>query len=358
MQRAAADVGLVVSLQTLAAGAGGLQQYHAATLGVGRVALDGGSALGLAVLIGSAARGDDGGASAADDDVGFRVDALGGCSRYLDVHDTAVDEDAVVGLQTVVGSRLGIEVDALADDDVVGRVDGVVVVAVDGERAVAANEQLTLAVEGALLVVGFRRGAVGQLVVAFHDEECALLAQQVQCRRVGVGDVGSAELHLVLLVARDGQRAVGGRAADHVADALRLAVVGRDVGPVGGNADAAHLVGRGRRAAERDVHHRCKRVVGHVVLLLGVVGLGGGSGLGGGLVDGHVERQQFACSGRCRTGGAAAVLAGVGRSPAVTVTHVVHVAQRVVCRAALQDGHRDDEYHAVHYLLHHSRIVY
>ena len=162
---------------------------------------------------------DDGGASAVDGDVRLAVDALGSRRRYFNVQDAAIDEHTVVGLDAVVGGRLGIDVVARVEDDVVSRVDAVVVVAVDLQCPLAVEQQLTLAVESTLVVV-FRTGAVSQFVggtLSQHDIG-TLLAEQVQGGTVRVGDVHTVQHHLVLFLAQDGQRTIAGGAGDVVAD--------------------------------------------------------------------------------------------------------------------------------------------
>ena len=213
----------------------------------------------------------------------------------------------------------------------------VVVVAVDFQRAGAAEQQLALCVEGSLVVV-LRRGAVGHLVLSVQHDEGALLAEQVDGGRVGVGDVGAAQLHFILLVAQNGQRAVRRGAADDVADALRRAVVGLHVTAVDGDGDA--VLRLGLRVGHVDGHLRLKAVLADVVLFLGVVGRGCLCGLGRGAVNVHLEGQQLAAAAGgaagSAAGGAACRTAGTVGGGDVTVV----VVQWVVRRASRRSDHQ------------------
>ena len=337
---AAVHVALPVGIQALAAVAGSLQAHLAAVLGVDGVAFHGGSALGLTVFVDTSAGGYHRGASAVDGDVALAVDALGAVGRHLHVQHAAVDVDAVVGLDAVVSRRLGVDVHAGAGDDVVGTVDGVVVVAIDLQGAVAVQQQLALAVEGTLVVV-LRRGAVSQGAGAVEHDVGPFPREQVQGGRVGVGDADAVQLHLVFLVADDGERAVGGGAADHVAHRLHRAVVGGDVA----SADAyrhAVVVGLSRGTGQVDGYLGGERVVGQVILRVGEILCHGGRRLGGGLVDGHAEGQQVGAG----TATAAIEAAAIGIVVVAAVDSVVVggvVADGVVGRAALQDAGRYDD---------------
>ena len=354
VQRSAVHVCLVVGLQALAAAAGALQQHGAAVLGVGAVALHGCRALGLALVavVGAVAGGDDGGASSVDDDVALAVDALACRGAALHVQYASVDVDAVVGLDAVVGRRLHVDVTARAHDDVVSTVYAVVVAAVHLQCSCAVQQQLTLAVEGSL-VVGLRRGSVAELAggVAGQHHEGALLAEQVQRCRVGVGNVGAAEHHLVLLLAQYGERAVGGRSADVIAHALRLAVVGHEVCAVGGD---GHSVGCGiadAAAVEHDVDGGVECVLCQVVLLVGEVLSHGGVRLVAGGVDVYCERDELARAGRgssaCTTSHRPSCVAVVGGSiPFVYPAVVLRLAALHACRCCEQHEH------SCHYLLH------
>ena len=76
----------------------------------------------------------------------------------------------------------------------------IVGIACDAEGTAAVEEELALAVEGSFLVAA---RAVGQRVCRpfGQDDKGTLAAQQVQCCRVGVGDMYTVETHSVLLVA-------------------------------------------------------------------------------------------------------------------------------------------------------------
>ena len=120
------------------------------------------------------------------------------------------------------------DVVAFVKDDIVGRVDAVVCVGSDTERAVTVEEQFAFAVERTLLAAA---RAVDQRVRGSfsQNDEGSFAAKQVQCRRVGVSDAGTEEFYGILLLTKYRQRAVGCRAAYHIAYFLHRSVIRRDV---------------------------------------------------------------------------------------------------------------------------------
>ena len=147
------------------------------------------------------------------------VDAFCRSSRHFDIDDSSVDEDTVVGLDAVIGCRVSVNIDTLVEDDIVCRMDGVVVMAVDRQGASPVEQQFPLAVESSLVLVTLFtlgvsqrvRGAVGQI------DKTAFLAQYVQGCAVGTGDVYTVELYLTLLAACNRYRAIGVGTAQHIA---------------------------------------------------------------------------------------------------------------------------------------------
>ena len=122
IRAATVEVGLLVYVDTLAARTRALQPQLTAVHRKHRVSLQAGSTLGLQVfrVPYSAAGGNHRRATAVHHDVSLAVEALCGSCRHLNVQDTAIDEDTVVGLHTVIGRRLGIYVVARIEHDIVG----------------------------------------------------------------------------------------------------------------------------------------------------------------------------------------------------------------------------------------------
>ena len=103
-----------------------------------------------------------------------------------------VDEYAVVGLDAVILGRLGVDIVAGTDNDVVGRVDGIVVVAIHFQgTATLTKQQFALAVEGSLVVI-LRTAAVFKAVGALQYDEGTLGTQQVEGGTVGIDNGGIA----------------------------------------------------------------------------------------------------------------------------------------------------------------------
>ena len=192
----------------------------------------------------------------------------------------------------MVGRRGGIDVVALIEDDVVGRVDGIVVAAVDLQRTRAVEQQFAFCVERALVLVGGIAAAVGigeRVAGAVdHIQEAALLAQHVEGSAVRTGDVDTVELDLALLVAHDGDRTVVGGAGEHVAH-LVAAMVADDGAAV--VRDFHAIDGARGRIADVDGYLGAEiaavAAVVEVVLSLWVEGRGVGGWFGRRLVNGH-----------------------------------------------------------------------
>ena len=222
---ATGDVGFVISLQALAATASSLGIDFAAVDIENVVALDAGGSLRLQVgsVPFAIAGADCRGASAIDIDVIVAIDALGTCACRLDVQDAAVDI-GVSAFDAVIGS-IDIDVDALVEGDITLGVDAVVVGAIDFQRSRAAEQHVALAVDSALVaVVGC--SAVSQFVGARQHDICCFLAVQIHCYGGGIGDIRAAEVQFVVRIALNGQRTIAGSAADNIANACHVSVVG------------------------------------------------------------------------------------------------------------------------------------
>ena len=271
---AAAEVGVHIYINALATAACALEPQLASVDGECRVGLDASSALGLFIggVVGTVASGKHSGATAVDDNVALAVYALGSLGRHLNIDNASIDEYAVVGLDAVIGCRVGINVVALAKHDVVGRVDGVVGVAGNAQLSAAVEQQLALAVEGSLLTASSAvskgvGGAIGQYDVG------TFATKQIKCSRVWIGYAGSVELNLVFFVAKNCKRTVAGGAANHVTDVLSRAVVGCDVAAVNGYLYS--VLGLGYRGAHVYAYLSSKAVVLECVFLVGEVLAGG-----------------------------------------------------------------------------------
>ena len=287
---AAVDVSLPVGFQTLAAAAAGLQVDLAVVDGEDRVAGDTCRSLRLKVFrvplaVAGAYHRD---ATTIDIDVGIAVDALCTRGRYLDIEDAAVDVEVVAGLDAVIGRGADIHVDAFVEHDVALAVNAVVVGAVDGERARAAEDHLALGEDGSLMaVVG--AGAVGKLVGAGKDYEGLVLALYVKSHTAGAGDGGIVEVEEEVGLAVDGQRTVAGGARHYVLHTRCAAVTGCNVVAIDRDGDTVLLFCL--RIGHVDIDDGLKGVFADVV---GGLGIGGGGGCGGlcrCLVDIDGERQ-------------------------------------------------------------------
>ena len=110
--------------------------------------------------------------------------------------------------------------------------DAVLIGTIYLQGAVAADEQLPLAVDGCL-VVG--RGSVLHFVSAVHNKIGIALALDVDGCSRGTGDIRPVKVQFKIGVTVNDKRTIGRLSGHHIAYSLRAAVVGSHIVAVDGN---------------------------------------------------------------------------------------------------------------------------
>ena len=178
--------------------------------------------------------------------------------------------------------------------------DAVACVTRYAQLSAAVKKQLALAVKCTFLRAAC---AVGQCVVGTfgQNDEGSLVAQQVECCRVRIGDAYAIEFYGIFLVARHRKGAVRGRAAHHVADLLRVAMTGCNVTSVNRNFHAVF----GLRFGVGQVYvNLCRElIILQRILFIGEIFIGHSCRFGTCPVDGYIKGGQIS---RCCRGAATA----------------------------------------------------
>ena len=259
-KRATAEQDAGCAVDALAAVAAAGHGERAAGHGEVVVALDAGGAAVVVyiVVVDAVACGFNGGCAAGNDHDAVALDAAGSIGRDADVDGAVVNPQSVVYLDAVASGGCGLNGDVVVDDDVVVAGYGVTAVAGNRESARAEDDDLSLAEQGALLVVGLLgvRRAVGQGVggAAGHMQVEGLSALVVDGGSVGVVQRQSVELYAELHLPINEQRTVGAGTAEYEQQRIGgRAGVHHDVGSTGGHETVVVAGDRGAGAVIGDI---------------------------------------------------------------------------------------------------------
>ena len=350
---ASADVGFPVGLQALATTACSHSVDFATLDGHDRVAGNAGRSLGFEVFGVPLAitRTENGGAPAIDGDVVVAVDALGTIARSLHVDDASVDDD-IGALDAMIGC-IHVKIHTFLDQHIALAVDTIVIGGVDVERTCAADEELALAVERTLMILS---GAIGQLVAARQHEIGSHLALNVDGSTLGAGDIGTIQVQHEVGLAINVQHTIAGSAADDIADAFILAVIGNDAVATDGN---LHTILRlCHRVGHIDGYLLGEGLCADIVSSLRIEGCNGAGGFGSRLVDGYLIAQQFAraCCSRALATGCSTATRETSLGARIVIIGVIVV--RAIRRTSCQHYQECCERHHLHCcFLHNSFVV-
>ena len=165
------------------------------------------------------------------------ADAFGAVPCSLHIDGTAVNDDAVIGTQTVQRSAIYINLHTGTDANIIVTADAASTLGKNVQLSLAAEDDLSFTEERRLLVllvnhdvIGAVLQAVGRAVGENHIQRFAALV--VDGSTIGIGNLSAIQQDLEALVAVELQRTVDGLSADNELHRSRH-VHDRDMGAIG-----------------------------------------------------------------------------------------------------------------------------